>query len=151
MGIVERDIDDLPKNPANYTALTPLGFLERAALVHPTRKSVIHGSRSYTWQQTYRRCRQLASALAKRGVTFGSTVSDLTIFLNLCLFFFLNVLCFLLGSCISVLSLVIWSKLMKVENFVLFIWISPLDWFFKFCSVNQLCAVIEEIKNPFLI
>ncbi|KAI3469310.1 hypothetical protein Pfo_025973 [Paulownia fortunei] len=75
MGVVERDIDDLPKNPANYTALTPLGFLERAALVHPTRKSVVHGSVTYTWQQTYRRCRQLASALIKRGVTFGSTVA----------------------------------------------------------------------------
>ncbi|KAL3812289.1 hypothetical protein ACJIZ3_013557 [Penstemon smallii] len=75
MGVVERDIDDLPKNPANYTALTPLGFLERAALVHPTRKSLIHGSVSYTWQQTYRRCRQMASALTKRGVTFGSTAA----------------------------------------------------------------------------
>ncbi|KAE9453259.1 hypothetical protein C3L33_14840, partial [Rhododendron williamsianum] len=29
----ERDIDDLPKNAANYTALTPLWFLDRAALV----------------------------------------------------------------------------------------------------------------------
>ncbi|KAL8047569.1 hypothetical protein ABFX02_07G008100 [Erythranthe guttata] len=75
MGVVERDIDDLPKNPANYTALTPLGFLERAALIHPTRKSVVHGSVAYTWQQTYRRCRQLASALTRRGVTFGSTVA----------------------------------------------------------------------------
>ncbi|CAI9771092.1 unnamed protein product [Fraxinus pennsylvanica] len=71
----ERDIDDLPKNPANYTALTPLGFLERAALVHPTRKSVIHGSVSYTWQQTYRRCRRLASALTNRSVGFGDTVA----------------------------------------------------------------------------
>nr|UQE85535.1 4 coumarate CoA-ligase [Bacopa monnieri] len=75
MGIPQKDIDDLPKNPANYTALTPLGFLERAALVHPTRKSVIHGSVSYTWEETYRRCRQLASALVNRGVTFGSTVA----------------------------------------------------------------------------
>ncbi|CAI9765828.1 unnamed protein product [Fraxinus pennsylvanica] len=75
MGIVERDIDDLPKNPANYTALTPLGFLERAALVHPTRKSVIHGSLTYTWQDTYRRCRRLASALTKQAVTFGCTVA----------------------------------------------------------------------------
>lgn len=79
MGTTQRDIDDLPKNPANYTALTPLGFVERAALVHPTRKSLIHGSVSYTWRQTYRRCRQLASALAKRSVTFGTTVSDFII------------------------------------------------------------------------
>ncbi|KAE8727974.1 Acetate/butyrate--CoA ligase AAE7, peroxisomal [Hibiscus syriacus] len=39
-----KDIDDLPKNAANYTALTPLCFLERAATVHPTRKAVVHGS-----------------------------------------------------------------------------------------------------------
>ncbi|EYU45509.1 hypothetical protein MIMGU_mgv1a0270042mg, partial [Erythranthe guttata] len=75
MGAERKDIDDLPRNPANYTALSPLGFLDRAALVHPTRKSLIHGSVSYTWRQTYRRCRQLASALTKRSVTFGSTVA----------------------------------------------------------------------------
>ncbi|KAK4338928.1 hypothetical protein RND71_040390 [Anisodus tanguticus] len=73
--VVERDIDDLPKNAANYTALTPLWFLERAAMVYPNRKSLIHGSVDYTWLQTYRRCRQLASALTKRSVTFGSTVA----------------------------------------------------------------------------
>ncbi|KAK4483304.1 hypothetical protein RD792_010489 [Penstemon davidsonii] len=88
MGVVERDIDDLPKNPANYTALTPLGFLERAALVHPTRNSLIHGSVVYTWHQTYRRCRQLASALTNRGATFGTTVSDVIIYR----IFFLNML-----------------------------------------------------------
>lgn len=70
----ERDIDDLPKNAANYTALTPLWFLDRAALVHPNRNSVIHGSVRYTWLQTYQRCRRLASALSNRSVGFGSTV-----------------------------------------------------------------------------
>ncbi|KAH6785922.1 hypothetical protein C2S51_038377 [Perilla frutescens var. frutescens] len=75
MGVLERDIDDLPRNPANYTALTPLAFLDRAALVYPTRISLIHGSVSFNWAQTYRRCRRLASALAKRRVTFGSTVA----------------------------------------------------------------------------
>lgn len=69
------DIDDLPKNSANYTALTPLGFLERAATVHPTRNSMIHGSLSYTWLQTYNRCCRMASALTKRGVTVGCTVA----------------------------------------------------------------------------
>lgn len=35
--------DDLPRNAANYAALSPLGFLERAAAVHPQRdwKSVV--------------------------------------------------------------------------------------------------------------
>ncbi|MBA0841332.1 hypothetical protein Goarm_003828 [Gossypium armourianum] len=70
-----RDIDDLPKNAANYMALTPLWFLERAATVHPTRKAVIHGSRTYTWLQTYQRCRRLASALSKRSIGVGSSVA----------------------------------------------------------------------------
>lgn len=71
----ERDIDDLPKNAANYTALTPLWFLERAALVHPNRNSVVHGSLHYTWLQTYQRCRRLASALSNRSIGFGTTVA----------------------------------------------------------------------------
>ncbi|GFZ21743.1 acyl-activating enzyme 7 [Actinidia rufa] len=73
--VVERDIDDLPKNAANYTSLTPLWFLERAALVHPHRNSVVHESVRYTWLQTYHRCRRLASALSHRSVGFGSTVA----------------------------------------------------------------------------
>ena len=72
---VERDIDDLPKNAANYTALTPLWFLERAALVHPNRKSVVHGSLHYTWHHTYLRCRRLASSLSRRSIGFGSKVA----------------------------------------------------------------------------
>ncbi|GAB2217821.1 hypothetical protein Drorol1_Dr00001033 [Drosera rotundifolia] len=72
---MEGDIDDLPKNPANYTALTPLWFLERAALVHPSRKSVVHGRLSFTWRETYERCRRLGSALSRRGFGPGSTVS----------------------------------------------------------------------------
>lgn len=71
---IEKDIDDLPKSSANYTALTPLGFLERAALVHPHRPSLIHGSLHYTWHHTYTRCRRFASALNKRSVGAGSTV-----------------------------------------------------------------------------
>nr|QII68912.1 acyl:activating enzyme 2 [Hypericum calycinum] len=69
------DIDDLPKNKANHTALTPLWFLERAATVHPTRTSLIHGSLRYTWLDTYRRCRRLASALSNHSIGLGSTVA----------------------------------------------------------------------------
>jgi acetate/butyrate---CoA ligase len=39
----ERDINDLPRNDANYTALTQLWLLKRAALTHPARASVLHG------------------------------------------------------------------------------------------------------------
>lgn len=86
-----RDIDDLPKNEANYTALTPMWFLERAATVHPTRTSVVHGSLRYTWLDTYRRCRRLASALSSRSIGLGSTVL-------LLLYHFLS--CLLLSFCL---------------------------------------------------
>ncbi|KAB1213867.1 Acetate/butyrate--CoA ligase AAE7, peroxisomal [Morella rubra] len=69
------DIDDLPKNAANYTALTPLWFLDRAALVHPARASVVHGARRYTWRDTYERCRRLASALTNHSIGLGKTVA----------------------------------------------------------------------------
>ncbi|WJX28659.1 Acetate/butyrate--CoA ligase aae7, peroxisomal [Trifolium repens] len=72
---IRKDIDELPKNAANYTALTPLWFLERVAKVHPTRKSIIHGSRHYTWHQTYHRCRRFASALSNCSVGLGNTVA----------------------------------------------------------------------------
>ncbi|KAJ6322194.1 hypothetical protein OIU77_012129 [Salix suchowensis] len=68
-----RDIDDLPKNPANYTSLTPLWFLERAATVHPTRISLVHEPVQYTWQDTYQRCRRLASALSNRSFGPGNS------------------------------------------------------------------------------
>ncbi|MFN8439962.1 MAG: acyl-CoA synthetase [Caldilineaceae bacterium] len=65
----------LDKSPANYTPLSPLTFLERAAAVFPNRTSIVHGERRYSWAETYTRCRQLASALSKRGIGKGDTVS----------------------------------------------------------------------------
>ena len=53
----------LPQCDANHQALTPLGFIARAALVYPDRTAVVHGSRRYTWAESYARCRRLASAL----------------------------------------------------------------------------------------
>lgn len=72
-----KDIDDLPRCPANHMALTPLWFIHRAALVYPKRKSVIHGAQQYTWDQTYERCRRLASALVKHSIGPGTTVAVL--------------------------------------------------------------------------
>ncbi|MEW5710000.1 MAG: acyl-CoA synthetase [Pseudomonadota bacterium] len=65
----------LDRNPANYTPLSPLSFLEWAAYVYPKRPSVIHGERRMTWAETYARCRRLASALERRGVGEGDTVA----------------------------------------------------------------------------
>jgi 3-(methylthio)propionyl---CoA ligase len=66
---------DLDRNPANHAPLTPLGFIERAAYVYPERIAVVHGKRRYSWKQTYARARQLASALAARGIGIGDTVA----------------------------------------------------------------------------
>jgi fatty-acyl-CoA synthase len=65
----------LDRNPANYTPLSPLSFLEWAAYVYPKRPSVIHGEQRMTWAETYARCRRLASALQRRGVGEGDTVA----------------------------------------------------------------------------
>jgi fatty-acyl-CoA synthase len=66
---------DLDRNPANYAPLTPLTLIERAAYVYPGRTAVVHGARRYTWQETYARCRRLASALGRRGIGIGDTVA----------------------------------------------------------------------------
>jgi fatty-acyl-CoA synthase len=65
----------LDKNPANYTPLSPLSFIERTAGVYPLRPSIIHGARRFAWAETYARCRRLASALAARGIGKNDTVA----------------------------------------------------------------------------
>ena len=65
----------LERNSANFTPITPLLFLERSAEIYPNRLAVIHGQLRQTWQQTYDRCRRLASALSKHGSGLGDTVA----------------------------------------------------------------------------
>ena len=65
----------LDRNEANYTPLTPVSFLAKAAAVYPERTAVIHGEVRRNWRETYERCRRLASALEKRGVKRGDTVA----------------------------------------------------------------------------
>ena len=60
---------------ANFAALTPVSFLPRTSAIHPDRIAVIHGTRQYTYRQFYDRARQLSSALARRGIRAGDTVS----------------------------------------------------------------------------
>ena len=67
----------LDKNAANFTPLTPLGFLERSAAVFPDRPAVIYGPRRYSWRETRDRCHRLAGALAALGVGRGDTVAVL--------------------------------------------------------------------------
>ena len=66
---------DLDKNPANHQPLTPLSYIERAAKVFPNHTAIIHGKSRVTYDAFWRRSLKLASALAKRGIGKGDTVS----------------------------------------------------------------------------
>jgi len=65
----------LDKNAANFSPITPISFIERAAKIYPNKVAVIHGGLRRTWSETYARTRQLASALIKAGVGVGDTVA----------------------------------------------------------------------------
>ena len=66
---------DLDRNPANFQPLTPLTLLERAASVFPDQLAIVHGPLRRSYREFYARARQLASALTKRGIGRGDTVS----------------------------------------------------------------------------
>ena len=66
---------NLDKNEANYVPLSPLTFLERTKDIYPNYEAVVYESRSYTWEEVYKRCVKFASALDKLGVRTGDTVS----------------------------------------------------------------------------
>jgi len=72
---------DLPRNPANFAPLSPIGFLERTAEVYPHRLAIVHGQGDtalrQTWAQTHQRCRRLASALQQAGIGKNQTVAAL--------------------------------------------------------------------------
>jgi fatty-acyl-CoA synthase len=67
----------LPKTPANYSALTPISFLQRSAYIYPDKTAVIDDDNQYTYAEFYARCRRAASALFQLGVKPGDTVSAL--------------------------------------------------------------------------
>ncbi|MGH8723331.1 MAG: acyl-CoA synthetase [Burkholderiales bacterium] len=65
----------LKPGPANYTPLSPIVFLPRAAEIYPERIAVVHGATRYTYAQFFARARRLASSLKKAGVRRGDVVS----------------------------------------------------------------------------
>jgi fatty-acyl-CoA synthase len=65
----------LDQNPANYLPLTPVSFAARTAAVYPNRTAIIYNDIRRSWAETFVRCRQFASALFKRGIGTGDTVS----------------------------------------------------------------------------
>src|SRR5215467_10645562 len=65
----------LDKNAANYQQLTPISYLERAARTFPDHVAIVHGDSRTTYAEFWRRSLRLASALAKKGIGKGDTVS----------------------------------------------------------------------------
>jgi fatty-acyl-CoA synthase len=72
MSIYERDLD---RCAANFTALSPVSFVERSAEVFGDLPAVVHGARRYSWAQTRERSARLAAALRALGVGRLDTVS----------------------------------------------------------------------------
>ena len=69
--------DDLPRRKANHQPLSPLPFLQRAALVRPDKTAIIHGTLRRTYAEFYARARRLACALTANGVGKNDTVAAL--------------------------------------------------------------------------
>lgn len=65
----------LDRNQANFTALSPVSFVERSAEIFGDLPAVVYGARRYTWAQVRDRSARLAAALRALGVGRGSTVS----------------------------------------------------------------------------
>ena len=65
----------LEKNKANFTALTPVYFLERTASIFPNYISIISENKQFTWKNTFDRCKLFASSLQKKNIKKGDTIS----------------------------------------------------------------------------
>src|SRR2546428_6431196 len=65
----------LKAGPANYTPLSPIVFLLRAAEIYPERVAAVHGRVRHTYARFHERAQRLASALHKVGVRRGAVVS----------------------------------------------------------------------------
>ncbi|PON82711.1 AMP-dependent synthetase/ligase [Trema orientale] len=66
--------------PANNITLSPVSFLERAALVYGDNTSIVDCGNPlirFSWKQTYQRCLNLASALLHLGISRHDVVSSL--------------------------------------------------------------------------
>ena len=66
---------DLDRNPANYQPLTPLAFSSARPRYSPTTPPSSTAPCAAPMREFYARARRLGSALAKRGIKRGDTVS----------------------------------------------------------------------------
>ena len=75
MGIYDLELD---QNDANFTALSPISFLRRAAQIYPQKTAIVYGSRRLSWLEVWQRSVAVAKALKARGVRRGDTVAILS-------------------------------------------------------------------------
>ncbi|MFK4826088.1 acyl-CoA synthetase [Paenochrobactrum sp. BZR 588] len=66
---------NLDRCAANYQPLSPIGYLERAAMTFPDQLAVVHGNTRHSYRDFWKRCKQLAAALHHQGLGKGDTVS----------------------------------------------------------------------------
>jgi fatty-acyl-CoA synthase len=71
------DETGLERCAANYTPLTPLSHLRRAADIFASREALVQGNRRWTYAQYAERVTRLASGLAGLGVRPGDVVATL--------------------------------------------------------------------------
>jgi fatty-acyl-CoA synthase len=72
MGIYD---EGLEPGEANRAPLSPVSFLERAALAFPTKVAVVDEGRRIVYRDLHERCLRFAEALSARGIGRGDTVS----------------------------------------------------------------------------
>ena len=66
---------DLDSNPANFAPLSPVRFLEWAAITYPSKTAIIDGDRRSTYREFARRSHALALAIGRLGLGRNDTVS----------------------------------------------------------------------------
>ncbi len=66
---------NLDRNPANFTPLTPLSFFSRARRVFGHRPAYIYGNTQRSWEQVFERCNRFAVALNQAGIGKNDTVA----------------------------------------------------------------------------
>ncbi|KAI3519062.1 hypothetical protein L1887_08055 [Cichorium endivia] len=68
-------MDQFHPSAANSSPLTPLSFLDRCATVYGDCPSVVYNDTTYTWNETRRRCVQVASSISNLGIKRHDVVS----------------------------------------------------------------------------
>ncbi|KAL3638582.1 2-methylpropanoate--CoA ligase ccl4 [Castilleja foliolosa] len=75
--VQETDQSELKMQTPNSCPLTPLDFLDRAAVVYGDCPSIMYNEMCRTWSETQARCLKLASSIVSLGIRKGDVVSVL--------------------------------------------------------------------------